>query len=222
MPAKNTVKPYTANGIYHIYNVGVDNRPIFQEDQDYQTFLSLLASYLSPHPLDPLPKEKPSRLRRRQNMNLSSEIRLLAYCLMPNHFHLLAQQTHSDSITKLLRRVATSYVTYFNRKYHRSGTLFQNIYKAVLIADPHRLLHLSRYIHLNPISTKKIGPLRASLSPADYPYSSYQKYLDLGNSDWLNTQVLLSLLPASHPSYQAFVEDRHPDSASLIQSLTLE
>ena len=155
-------------------------------------------------------------------MNLSSEIQLLAYCLMPNHFHLLAQQIYSDSITKLLRRVATSYVTYFNRKYRRKGTLFQNIYKAVLIDDPHRLLHLSRYIHLNPVATKKIGPLLTSASPADYPYSSYQKYLGLANPDWLNTHILISLLPTSHPSYQAFVEDRQLDSTPLIKSLTLE
>jgi putative transposase len=87
---------------------------------------------------------------------MHNEIDLLAFALMPNHIHLQIKQKKSDSIAKFMKRLTTSYVMYFNRKYKRVGALFQNIYKAALINDESYLLHLSRYIHLNPINTNHL------------------------------------------------------------------
>lgn len=196
MPAKNSVKKYHENGHYHIYNRGADKREIFLDDHDYQTFLSLLKTYLSPVESDqttsPISSDsRPHRIQRRRNMNLADQVKLLAYCLMPNHFHLLIQQKSPHAISQFMQRVCTSYVTYFNQKYTRSGTLFQGVYKAVLVEDKSHLVYLSKYIHLNPTQTKKIGPFATTTgSPADYPYSSYKKYLEGKQIPWLDTSVL--------------------------------
>ena len=235
MPAKNTIKAYTEHGHYHIYNRGVDKRDIFLDDHDYQTFLSLLKTYLSP-PIktDPLPRspfksERPYRIKRRNDMNLQGEIQLLAYCLMPNHFHLLIRQNTSHGIVKLMRRVCTSYATYFNTKYERSGTLFEGVYKAILITEEPYFLHLSRYIHLNPVKTTKLGLLSTSQSPVNYPYSSYHWYLEPNPPPWLNTSLILAYfqknttkLPNHYTSYSGFVEDYKLNFESFVENLTLE
>ena len=233
MPARNVVKQFIEHGHYHIYNRGVDKRDIFLDDQDYKTFLALLKVYLAPPPPTPAPgpfkTEKPSRLKRRQSMNLTTEVKLLAYCLMPNHFHLMVKQNTPHGITKLVRRVATSYVTYFNQKYDRAGTLFQGTYRAVTIQDERYLLYLSRYIHLNPVKTTKIGPISTSESPAAYPYSSYHWYLAPVSPEWLDTSLILSYfqksrgqLPNPYTSYIGFVEDYRLDPNLYLENLTLE
>lgn len=141
MPAKNSIKQYVENGYYHLYNRGVEKRNIFLDDQDYSVFLGYIKQYLGPHEgSDP--------------KSLVDDIDLIAFCLMPNHFHFLAKQKTIDGITKFMRAICTNYVMYFNKKYERVGTLFQGKYKGVLLDNDTYLLHLSRYIHLNPI---KIG-----------------------------------------------------------------
>lgn len=150
MPSRNIIKQYIENGYYHIYNRGVEKRDIFLDEQDCAVFLHYLKLYLSP--IEELKQlDLPGlRIQRFIYLNLSHEIVLLAFALMPNHIHLLIKQKTVDGIVKLMKRLATGYVMYFNKKYQRVGGLFQNRYKAVLIqSDPH-LLHLSRYIHLNP------------------------------------------------------------------------
>lgn len=233
MPAKNVVKQFIEHGHYHIYNRGVDKRDIFLDDQDYKTFLALLKSYLAPVPppdqTSPFKTIRPYQLKHRESMNLTSEAKLLAYCLMPNHFHLLIKQDTPHAITKLIRRVATSYVTYFNQKYDRAGTLFQGTYRAVTIQDEPYLLHLSRYIHLNPVKTTKIGPISTSESPASYPYSSYHWYLAPTPPNWLDTSLILSYFqknrgqfPNPYTSYVGFVEDYRLNSDLYLENLTLE
>lgn len=162
MPARNIVKTYIENGYYHAYNRGVEKRNIFLDEQDYSVFLHFLKQYLSP------PQRKGIYLtmtgldlvRPRPIQTLYDEIDLLAYCLIPNHYHLLLEQKTIDGMTKLLRRLCTSYSMYFNKKYDRVGSLFQGTYKAALIDRDEYLLHLSRYIHLNPV-IDKVTPCQA-------------------------------------------------------------
>lgn len=155
MPAKNSVKQYVKGGYYHIYNRGVEKRNIFGDQQDYAVFVSYLREYLTPKETDTLmrklaeaaPEEKDRALRKLRLNNFSEEIALLAYCLMPNHFHFLIKQTGKISIDKFMNSLLTRYTMYFNKKYKRVGPLFQGVYKAVLVASDEQLLHLSRYIH---------------------------------------------------------------------------
>ena len=206
MPAKNSIKKFVENGYYHLYNRGVEKRDIFSDKQDYAVFLSLLKKYLSCLGSDPHP--------------LAYELNLLAFCLMPNHFHLLVKQHTRDGITKLIRAVCTNYVTYFNNKYERVGTLFQGKYKAILVETDAYLLHLSRYIHLNPYPGS---------DPRMYNYSSYSYYLGTKNSDWLKSTEILDYFKRPNATsnqdyftYESFVEDYKLDSNSFLGELTLE
>ncbi len=211
MPAKNSVKQFIENGYYHLYNRGVEKRDIFLDEQDYAVFLNYLKKYLDPElGSDPLWKLK----------SLAHEIDLITFCLMPNHFHLLAKQITRNGITKLMRAVCTNYVMYFNKKYNRVGTLFQGKYKGVIIDNDNYLLHLSRYIHLNPYPGS---------DPKSYNYSSFSYYLGNRNASWVKPQEILVFFKEAKRigsqdfvSYQSFVEDYPEDSEEILGELTLE
>lgn len=231
MPCKNSIKQYLENGYYHIYNRGVDKREIFLDDQDYLVFLHLLKFYLSPqdikyqtnHPLTEVTGIIPVRLHLLST--LPEEIDLIAYCLMPNHFHLLIKQLSKDGVTKLLRKVLTTYVMYFNRRHKRIGHLFQGIFKAVLVDNDSYLLHLSRYLHLNPCEL-------TGMTPVNYSYSSYQYYLGYKKAPWVkpdfvlnyfnSSETLKMVLPKQVNSYQKFVEEYKINSQDFLGNLTLE
>ena len=150
MPGRNVIKTYVKNGFYHIYNRGVDKRVIFLDDQDYIYFLFLLKQYLSKElKVFNLKTKKYEVINNEKSIDF--KIQLLSYCLMPNHFHLLVKQLEHRSIDEFMRKLCTSYSLYFNKKYKRQGTLFQGRYKAVLIETEKQLIHVSRYIHLNPL-----------------------------------------------------------------------
>lgn len=202
MPAKNVVKLYVEDGIYHLYNRGVEKRDIFQDDHDYAVFLNCLKEALSP----------PAELQgltlqtgRRKAKNFHGTIELLAYCLMPNHFHLLICQRVRRGIYAFMQSLATRYSIYFNKKYKRPGSLFQGVYRAVLVQDDSYLLHVSRYIHRNPLEY---------ISDLTKGFSSYPEYVGLRRTDWVKTATILdafqpSLLPFLRytNSYQSFVEN---------------
>lgn len=202
MPRKNVVKIYVENGYYHLYNRGVEKREIFSDERDYKTFLYFLKNYLSftPKPENPLDKW--------QRRSLSKEVDLLVYCLMPNHFHFLVKQKSERGITKFMRALCANYVMYFNQRYQRQGGLFQSAYKAVLVETDEQLLHLSRYIHLNPLEL-----LQKHQGPEDYSYSSYRDYMDKRKTKWLETETILGYFKNARRSglkdflsYQSFVE----------------
>lgn len=220
MPAKNSLKFYIENGYYHIYNRGVEKRDIFLDENDYRMFLYQLKYYLG------IPKEDDIKQKKR---SIRSEIVLLGYCLMPNHFHLFIKQLTKTGMTKLLRAICTNYVCYFNKRYKRVGTLFQGKYKAALIENEPNLLHVSRYIHINPLELDRVGPWKGSDPLGQYPYSSYSFYLGLKAADWLNSNEILGYFKSAQKihlrdilSYQSFVEDYPVDSKDYIKNLALE
>lgn len=219
MPSKNALKEYEAGAYYHIYNRGVAKCTIFKTDKDYKTFLSYLKLYLTPPPLRGLsPLLSPSR---RLN-NFTDQIKLISYCLMPNHFHLLVRQTETDSINYFMRSIATKYVRYFNQHYQRVGHLFQGRYKAVRVANREQFIYLTKYIHRNPLSlsTYEDSPRRLF----GYAYSSYPNYLGKFSQDWVKTSEILSYFSQTYPhsNYQSFVEESLPDDISPITNVTLD
>ena len=130
MPAKFRVKNYVRNGIYHIYNGGIDDREVFRDPQDFEKFESVLAKCIGEYekPLDGVFRGlRPSYEKHKKEMNMFGQVELLTYCLMPSHIHLLVRQKGEDGITKLMRRVMTEYVMWNNRKYARHGQLFENV-----------------------------------------------------------------------------------------------
>ncbi len=231
MAAKNSRKTYVEQGYYHIYNRGVEKRHIFLDSQDYGVFLSYLKEYLSPKDEKALfarlsepnisSQERDKILKLLRLNNFYNEIFLLAYCLMPNHFHLLIKQSNALSIDKFMNSLALRYAIYFNRKYKRTGILFQDVYKAVSIETDEQLLHLSRYIHQNPLNKNKI-PRKSPLSDFLSQPSSYPEYLGQRKSNWVATEEILSYFSKTNHklSYQSFIEQS--EDTSLIQTVLLE
>jgi len=200
MPAKGAIKYYIENSIYHIYNRGVEKRKIFIDEQDHKVFLAYLKEYLS----NPEAKLQGLTLQFHPRKNYFEEIDLLAFCLMPNHVHLLIKQKDKNSIRQFTQSLFTRYSMYFNKKYKRFGPLFQGRYKATNVINKDYLLDVSRYIHKNP--------LKYTRNLIDC-YSSYSTYLGLNNTIWINTKIILDYFNESSfikfkniKSYKEFVE----------------
>ncbi|MEI6690773.1 MAG: transposase [bacterium] len=182
MPPKNSVKEYEEGGFYHIYNRGVEKREIFVDSQDYHKFIGYLKMYLSPPDPQGLTLRDDSGhsiCPSHQNNNFNEEISLLAYCLMPNHFHLLIKQNTERGMADFMHSIITKYVMYFNRRYQRVGGLFQGRYKTVRIESENQFIGISKYIHSNPLPDHPSGSDLEGL--CDYKYSSYGNYLKLFN-----------------------------------------
>lgn len=169
---------------YHIYNRGVNRRNIFLDDKDYVVFLSLLKRYLS------------ARISKKESgvayKTLHQDVELLAYCLMPNHFHLFIYQHSPDAMFELLKPVSIAYAMYFNRRYLRVGPLFQQRYRAIRIVDNGHLLHISRYIHLNPQNFNQ------------WQWSSLPYYTGHKHADWVRPDRIVALFSGD---YQSFMND---------------
>lgn len=216
MPAKNVIKDYQENAYYHVYNRGVDKGLIFQNDNDYKTFLSYLKFYLTPQ--GESLKGAPSR----QLKNYVDEIELLCYCLMPNHFHLLIKQHSLHGMDHFLRSISTKYARYFNTHYKRVGHLFQGSYKAVRIENEYQFIYISKYIHRNTLSLSpyKDNPRRLQ----EYPYSSYGNYLRRFQQTWVRPNEILTYFSQkfSELSYEAFVEQGYAEDIDPIKHQVID
>jgi putative transposase len=168
MPSRNRIKQYVAGDYYHLYNRGVERRRVYMDDQDYRVFLGYLKEYLRV----PLPYSRP-------HIDLSRKVELSAYCLMPNHFHLLVRQHDERGIELLMRALISRYVGYFNRRHQRVGSLFQDTYKAVRVNSDAQLHQVREYIHMNPVAL--VDDVRK------YPYSSLA--WEGRTSDWLKGTI---------------------------------
>lgn len=225
MPSRHKIKQYAENGYYHVYNRGVEKRRIFLDEQDYNVFISYLRDYLLPKNEETLLKklsdpntfykEKDKILKLLRLKNFSQEITLLAYCLMPNHFHLFVKQTDAKSINKFLSSLATRYTMYFNQKYKRVGKLCQDIYKAVLVDTEDQFLYLTAYIHSQALASQG-----STLQSYEQP-SSYPEYLGQRKTEWIHPEEVLSFFSKTNPklSYQSFVEQT--DDFSTIQQIAV-
>lgn len=231
MPAKNRIKTYVEGGYYHIYNRGVEKRKIFLDQQDYGVFLSYLKEYLLPKDETKLQErlsdpntsynEKEKIFRELRRNNFSGEINLLAYCLMPNHFHFFINQRNPMSIDQFMQSLCTRYTMYFNKKYKRVGFLYQDIYKAVLITGESQFIYLSKYIHRQALATQ--GPTLRGWE--EKQPCSFAEYLGERKTEWIHPEEVLSYFSKSNStlSYQSFVlENPSDDEAITLDSIALE
>jgi len=177
---------FSIGEFYHIYNRGTDKREIFLNPKDYDRFMSLL--YLcngqkSVNIREQFPKGASfGELRGFEHSETLVDIGV--YCLMPNHFHLLILEKKEGGITKFMKKLATAYSMYFNKKNQRSGKLFEGHFKAEHVDEDEYLKYLFAYIHLNPV--KLFDPLLKEKGITDtekaknflenYNYSSYKDY----------------------------------------------
>lgn len=186
MPVRNAVRYHAPNTFYHVYNRGHNREALFLAPEDHGYFIFLLERCFGPKQL----KSADGKLFPW----FGDKIVLNAYCLMPNHFHLLLHQGSEDkAISKAMQSLTTTYSMYFNRKYKRRGSIFESVFKASPIFNDAYLQHITRYIHLNPKRHKS------------WKYSSYQDYLS-PNSSWVRKDEILDLFDDTE-QYHSFVED---------------
>jgi putative transposase len=189
MSLKNTKREFIKDGIYHIYNRGVEKRNIFLDEEDYKIFLYYLKTYLVPPDTE---KKTPINITRLgSNFDLYKNIQLLCYVLMSNHFHFVFKQFSEKAITEFMRRLTIAYVRYFNNKYKRVGPLFQGRYKSVLVDKDDYFLYLSSYVHINPIELSKYSEINTL---EHYPYSSYSDYIGKINTPWIHEEYILNYI----------------------------
>ena len=218
VPRKNTVRSFKTGCFYHLYCRGIRKSDIFKDRQDYSTFLFLLKKYLDPNFREKRFDPRTGKVVYYTPDFVYEDVELLAYCLMPNHFHLLVKNLTKPGATKLMRRVISSYAVYFNGKYQLSGSPFDKPYRSVEVETEEQLLHLSRYIHANPKN------LTSQL--IDYPYSSYPVFVRKNSVGWLKTEdILVYFAKAGYSnSYREFTEKwvESKETKDLISDLLLD
>jgi putative transposase len=159
---------FVRNNYYHVFNRGVDKREIFLEIGDYLRFLDSIRRVMH---TGSATQKKAGPLRAQFPLG----VEIIAYCLNPNHFHFVLRQNQERDLTRLLHSVCTSYTMYFNKKYKRTGRLFENVFKAIPIQSDKQLLWTVSYVNLN-------AELHKACARADvYPWSSFPQYLQKEN-----------------------------------------
>lgn len=200
MPAINIYKEYVPDSYYHVYNRGVNKADIFLDKDDRVVFLSLLKRYFGHDP----DKHANGTLRA----NYYDRIELLAFCLMDNHYHLLVYQHDKTAVRDVMKSIGVAYSMYFNKRYQRVGPVFQQRYRAVRIDDDAQLLHISRYIHMNPAEY------------VTYQWSSLPYYLGKQRAGWMQPARILELFEGK--DYLEFLNeyrDRRDELAAVKSSL---
>lgn len=168
--------PFVSGEYYHIYNRGVDKRITFLDEDDVERFYKSMKEFNTLEPIgsiyenvfnkrigSPTSKSEPNAL-----------VHLIAYCVNPNHFHLILQQEAEKGIEKFMQRIGTGYTKYFNNKYKRSGSLFQGKFKSIHVHSNEYLLNLSVYVNLND----KVHQLGSPTSKLVRSRSSWKEYIE--------------------------------------------
>lgn len=210
---------FVTNAIYHVFNRGVAKQPLFHDERDYRQFLICLSFYLEASPTEKLSAAKQGH---RLDEALAKPVdrplvEILAYCLMPNHFHLVVRQLQDGGLSTFMRRALNSYTRYYNTRYRRVGTMFQGTFRAVLLESDEQLLHVTRYVHLNAPVAKLVD------DPKLYPWSSYLIYLDSRSTRLCDPAMVLEMA-GSPAMYESFVKDYlgYAHELALIKDLLID
>ncbi|MEX1026410.1 MAG: transposase [Candidatus Paceibacterota bacterium] len=213
MSPRNPIAP---GEFYHLYQRGVDGRVVFCDEADHWRFIVLLHLANSS---EKVRHEEVEKLSLREVFELDRSERLVdigAYCLMPNHFHILAREREDGNMATFMQKVMTAYTMYFNRKNKRKGALFGASYRAEHISDDRYLKYMFSYIHLNPVSLIEPGWKiqgiknfqRTKKYLEEYKYSSFLDYCS--NSRPQGGALTRSAFPdyfAVPGSFQAFIDE---------------
>jgi len=224
MPGRKVV--LATGEVYHLINRGNDRRPIFLGKRDHQRFLNTIVYYQYFLPSIKLSyflvlsKEKRDQFIEKLSQNNKYLVEIICYCLMPNHFHFLVKQTEEGGISKFMSQIQNSYTRYFNVKNKRVGSLFQGQFKAKRIETDEQLIHLSRYIHLNPYTSFVVKTLQ---DLTNYPWSSFPEYIGKNKISFLKKNLVFDLFNNAF-DYQEFVFNQadYQRELEIIKHLTWE
>lgn len=207
MPIRKT--PLATDHYYHLFNRSIAKVPIFTCRYDYRRMFNLISYYRFKDLLLPFSelikksKETQTEIIKKLRVFNKTTIEINCYCLMPNHFHFILKQLEESGIKKFISNIQNGYAKYFNLKYKRTGSLFQHPFKAVLIEDDAQLLHLSRYIHLNPYSSYIVKNKTAILQ---YPWSSLKEFIDV-KKELCSSEIIMGQFKTGE-EYLKFLLDR--------------
>ena len=179
---------FAPNEYYHVYNRGADRRKIFLDKGDHERFLTLLYLCNSGIPLHRSDLGVAMSKKIFAHPKETTLVDIGAYCLMPNHFHLLLREQSEGGISAFMQKLSTAYAMYFNRRHERRGTLFEGRFKATHVARDEYLKYLFAYIHLNPIgiidAEWKKNHITHKKNAEEYLNSyKYSSYLDYAKKD---------------------------------------
>ena len=171
----NRRPPFAPGNYYHLYNRGRSRLSIFHDEQDYLNVLARLRTY-----------------------SQKFAIQLIAYALLPNHYHFLVRQDGDVRAGVLPQRIFNGYAKYYNRRYNHSGTIFEGPYEAILIKDESHLRHLCRYIHANPVKHGLANALD------EWAYTNYPEWMGLRQGTLWDAAFVDAYFP-DREAYQAYV-----------------
>ncbi|MDY6821164.1 MAG: transposase [Deferribacterota bacterium] len=212
--------PLATDCVYHIFTKSIDKNVVFKENSDYIRLIEAIKYYI----YETLPFNFAAYCKLRDKNTFISKydlnskklvVDIIAYCIMPTHIHLVLKQLVDNGIFIFLRKLLNSYTRYYNIKNERSGPLWQGRFKNVLVDSNEQLLHLTRYVHLNPTTAGIVK------NPEDWPYSSYLEYLNISNDKICNYYKYLDI---DMKDYKEFVDNRkdYQRELGLIKHLTFE
>jgi len=187
------------DGLYHVFNRGTEKRTIFLAKRDYERFIVNLILFNT--------QQKPISNLSRYNPELSYQkipndplVKIHAFSLLPNHFHLILEQVVNNGIARFMHRIEMGYSHYFNKLHARNGNLFQGVYKMVHVNNDAYILYLPIYIHLNALELlnserhwKEKGiknKTNAINFLKNYPWSSLNEYLNTSSIPFIKRGIL--------------------------------
>lgn len=202
--------PIVVGQTYHVFNRSIAQQPIFLGTRYYRRGVELLEyySYLKPglrfSHYNRLPLQQRNDFLENLKKNGRKQIQLFSFCLMPNHVHFLIKEIVNGGISQFMSNFQNGYAKYLNLRTERSGSVFLSMFKAVRIETDEQLLHVNRYIHLNPLTSyviKKVEELET------YPWCSFREYLKGKSSDIVDTEFVLNFF-SSKRKFKKFTFDQ--------------
>ncbi len=186
---------FTSGEYYHVFNRGVDKRSVFLDSEDFHRFLQCVEEF---NTIEPIGSIYENFFRKHEPGNEVPKllVEIVAYCLNPNHYHLILHQIEEVGISKFMHKLGVGYANYFNIKYERIGRLFQGPFKAVHVESNEQLLHLSVYVNLNN-RAHRLGNRTSR--------SSWGEFVE-GTRKICNTGIILEQF-GDPAAYRKFAED---------------
>lgn len=217
MPTRRV--PLVNESIYHVVNRTIDSKKVFSSRRNCERFFQLSSYYRSSKAtigfskLERLNLEIKKEVLKQIPYKKYFKINILAFCFMPTHFHFLLKQNKENGISEFIANITNAFTRYFNIKSERKGPIFLPRFRAERIKSDSQLIHVSRYIHLNPFSGDLVKNFRALV---EFFWSSYQEYVtDTKHLLSDDRETILSLFDYQRRRYQDFVEDQADYQRSL-------
>lgn len=211
--------PLVTNKIYHVINRSIGPIPIFQNQYNYRRFLNTMFYYQNTNAsikfsdLINLSSAQKHKIIEQLKVKKAFWVEIITYCLMPNHYHFLLKQLRENGIYNFIRLLSNSYSHFFNIKYNRKGSLFEGRFKAIRIETDEQLLHVSRYIHLNPYSSFIVKDFKSLFT---YALSSLPEYLNKTKVNICNKEIILNQF-SKIEDYKKFILNQADYQRSLQQ-----